>query len=169
MIQTSGFSIESLLRGLLGIASLLLIAFAFSRNRKGIGFPDREENQPEIMQNGGSINIRLSKLENDKRRNLYLEAKRSKFRDEKATITSTVDLAGNRPLEEMRDSSKQIGRISRWNNFSDPRESSGNRSDKPVRRRNRKEQPEWPLRPFGREKGRVEPPNGHSVYAGCAR
>jgi len=36
IIQTSGFSIESLLRGLLGIASLLLIAFAFSRNRKGI-------------------------------------------------------------------------------------------------------------------------------------
>ena len=36
MIQTSGFSIESLLRGLLGIASLLLIAFAISRNRKGI-------------------------------------------------------------------------------------------------------------------------------------
>jgi CNT family concentrative nucleoside transporter len=36
IIQTSSFSIESLLRGLLGIASLLLIAFAFSRNRKGI-------------------------------------------------------------------------------------------------------------------------------------
>ena len=36
IIQTSGFSIESLLRGLLGLASLLLIAFAFSRNRKGI-------------------------------------------------------------------------------------------------------------------------------------
>ena len=36
IIQTSGFSIESLLRGLLGIASLLLIAFSFSRNRKGI-------------------------------------------------------------------------------------------------------------------------------------
>jgi hypothetical protein len=53
------------------------------------------------MQNGGSINKRLSKLENDERRNLDLEAKRSKFRDEKATITSTVDLAGNRPLEEM--------------------------------------------------------------------
>ena len=36
IIQTSGFSIESLLRGVLGIASLLLIAFAFSRNRNGI-------------------------------------------------------------------------------------------------------------------------------------
>lgn len=36
IIQTSGFSIESLLRGMLGIASLLLIAFSFSRNRKGI-------------------------------------------------------------------------------------------------------------------------------------
>jgi len=121
------------------------------------------------MQNGGSINKRLSKLENDERRNLNLEAKRSKFRDEKATITSTVDLAGNRPLEEMRELSSQIGQISRWNNCSDLRESSGNRSDKPVRRRNRDEQPEWPLRPFGREKGRVEPPNGHSVYTGCAR
>ena len=31
--------------------------------------------------------------------------------DEKATVTSTVDLAGNRPLEEMRDSSNQIGRV----------------------------------------------------------
>ena len=29
IIQTSGFTIESLLRGMLGIASLLLIAFAF--------------------------------------------------------------------------------------------------------------------------------------------
>jgi len=36
IIQTTGFSIESLLRGMLGIASLLLIAFSFSRNRKGI-------------------------------------------------------------------------------------------------------------------------------------
>jgi len=36
IIQTSGLSIESLLRGLLGVASLLLIAFSFSRNRKGI-------------------------------------------------------------------------------------------------------------------------------------
>ena len=36
IIQTSGFSIESLLRGILGIATLLLVAFAFSRNRKGI-------------------------------------------------------------------------------------------------------------------------------------
>ena len=33
---TSGFSISSLFRGLLGIISLLLIAFLFSRNRKGI-------------------------------------------------------------------------------------------------------------------------------------
>ena len=96
------------------------------------------------MQNGGSINKRLSKLENDERRNLDLEAKRSKFRDEKATITSTVDLAGNRPLEEMRESSNQIGRISRWNNCSDPRESSGNRSDKPVPQRNCNEQSECP-------------------------
>ncbi len=61
------------------------------------------------MQNGGSINKPLSKLENDERRNLDLEAKRSKFRDEKATITSTVDLAGNRLLEEMRESLNQIG------------------------------------------------------------
>ena len=38
IIQTSGFSIESLLRGLLGLASLLVIAFAFSRNRKGINW-----------------------------------------------------------------------------------------------------------------------------------
>ena len=74
-------------------------------------------------------------------------------RDEKANVTSTVDLAGNRPLEEMRDLLNQIGRILRWNNCSDPRESSGNRSDKPVRRRNQNEQPEWPLRLFGREKG----------------
>ena len=36
IIQTSGFSIESLLRGILGITTLLLIAFAFSKNRKGI-------------------------------------------------------------------------------------------------------------------------------------
>ena len=36
IIQTSDFSIESLLRGVLGLASLLLIAFGFSRNRKGI-------------------------------------------------------------------------------------------------------------------------------------
>ena len=35
-IATSGFSIPSLLRGILGIISLLLIAFLFSRNRKGI-------------------------------------------------------------------------------------------------------------------------------------
>jgi len=35
-IATSGFSISSLLRGILGIISLLLIAFLFSRNRKGI-------------------------------------------------------------------------------------------------------------------------------------
>jgi CNT family concentrative nucleoside transporter len=33
---TSGFSISSLFRGILGIISLLLIAFLFSRNRKGI-------------------------------------------------------------------------------------------------------------------------------------
>lgn len=33
---TSGFSITSLFRGILGIISLLLIAFLFSRNRKGI-------------------------------------------------------------------------------------------------------------------------------------
>jgi len=36
IIQTSGFSFESLLRGILGVFSLLLIAFLFSRNRKGI-------------------------------------------------------------------------------------------------------------------------------------
>jgi CNT family concentrative nucleoside transporter len=36
IIQTAGFSFESLLRGVLGIFSLLLIAFAFSRNRKEI-------------------------------------------------------------------------------------------------------------------------------------
>ena len=36
IIQTSGFSFESLLRGLLGIFSLLLTAFVFSRNRKEI-------------------------------------------------------------------------------------------------------------------------------------
>jgi CNT family concentrative nucleoside transporter len=36
IIQTSGFSFENLLKGVLGIATLLLIAFAFSRNRKGI-------------------------------------------------------------------------------------------------------------------------------------
>ena len=36
IIQTSGFSFESLLRGILGIFSLLLIAFVFSRNRKEI-------------------------------------------------------------------------------------------------------------------------------------
>ncbi len=30
-------------------------------------------------------------------------------RDEKATVTSMVDLAGNSPLEEMRESSNQIG------------------------------------------------------------
>mgnify|MGYP003984676659 CR=1 FL=1 len=36
LIQTSGFSFENLLRGLLGIISLLGIAFLFSRNRKGI-------------------------------------------------------------------------------------------------------------------------------------
>ena len=35
-IATSGFSITSLFRGILGIISLLLIAFLFSRNRKGI-------------------------------------------------------------------------------------------------------------------------------------
>ena len=35
-IATSGFSISSLFRGILGILSLLLIAFLFSRNRKGI-------------------------------------------------------------------------------------------------------------------------------------
>ena len=35
-IATSGFSINSLFRGILGIISLLLIAFLFSRNRKGI-------------------------------------------------------------------------------------------------------------------------------------
>ena len=38
IIQTVGFSFESLLRGLLGIFSLLLIAFAFSHNRKGINW-----------------------------------------------------------------------------------------------------------------------------------
>lgn len=36
IIQTAGFSFESLLRGFLGIFSLLVIAFAFSRNRKEI-------------------------------------------------------------------------------------------------------------------------------------
>ena len=36
IIQTSGFSLESLLRGVLGIFSLLVIAFLFSRDRKGI-------------------------------------------------------------------------------------------------------------------------------------
>ncbi len=36
IIQTTGFCFESLLRGVLGIFSLLLIAFTFSRNRKGI-------------------------------------------------------------------------------------------------------------------------------------
>ena len=36
IIQTAGFSFESLLRGVLGIFSLLVIAFAFSRNRKEI-------------------------------------------------------------------------------------------------------------------------------------
>ncbi|MBC8266613.1 MAG: lipocalin family protein [Flavobacteriales bacterium] len=35
-IATSGFSVSSLFRGILGILSLLLIAFLFSRNRKGI-------------------------------------------------------------------------------------------------------------------------------------
>ena len=30
-------------------------------------------------------------------------------RNENSTFSSTVDLAGNRPLEEMRDSSNQIG------------------------------------------------------------
>jgi CNT family concentrative nucleoside transporter len=35
-IATSGFSISSLFRGILGILSLLLIAFLFSRNRNGI-------------------------------------------------------------------------------------------------------------------------------------
>jgi CNT family concentrative nucleoside transporter len=35
-IATSGISINSILRGILGIFSLLLIAFLFSRNRKGI-------------------------------------------------------------------------------------------------------------------------------------
>ncbi len=43
-------------------------------------------------------------------------------RDEKATVTSSVDLGGNRPLEEMQDLSNQIGKILRWNNCSDPRE-----------------------------------------------
>ncbi len=37
-IQTSGISIKSLSRGLLGIASLLLISFLFSRNRKEINW-----------------------------------------------------------------------------------------------------------------------------------
>ena len=37
-IATSGFSITSLFRGILGIISLLLIAFLFSRNRKGINW-----------------------------------------------------------------------------------------------------------------------------------
>jgi CNT family concentrative nucleoside transporter len=36
LIQTSGFSLESLFRGVLGIFSLLIIAFLFSRDRKGI-------------------------------------------------------------------------------------------------------------------------------------
>ncbi len=54
------------------------------------------------MQNEGSINKRLSKLENDERRKFDLEAKRSRFRDEKATITLTVDFAGNWPVEENR-------------------------------------------------------------------
>ncbi len=36
IIQTSGFSLESLFRGALGIFSLLIIAFLFSRDRKGI-------------------------------------------------------------------------------------------------------------------------------------
>ena len=36
IIQTAGFSFESLLRGILGIFSLLVIAFAFSRNRNEI-------------------------------------------------------------------------------------------------------------------------------------
>ena len=36
IIQTSGFSLESLFRGALGIFSLLIIAFLFSRARKGI-------------------------------------------------------------------------------------------------------------------------------------
>lgn len=35
-IESSGFSLTSLLRGLLGMATLIAIAFAFSRNRKGI-------------------------------------------------------------------------------------------------------------------------------------
>ena len=38
IIQTSGFSLESLLRGVLGIFSLLVIAFLFSRDRKGINW-----------------------------------------------------------------------------------------------------------------------------------
>jgi concentrative nucleoside transporter, CNT family len=37
-IATSGFSITSLFRGILGIISLLLIAFLFSRNKKGINW-----------------------------------------------------------------------------------------------------------------------------------
>ena len=36
IIQASGFSLESLFRGALGIFSLLIIAFLFSRDRKGI-------------------------------------------------------------------------------------------------------------------------------------
>ena len=36
IIQTSVFSLESVLRGILGIFSLLVIAFLFSRDRKGI-------------------------------------------------------------------------------------------------------------------------------------
>ena len=36
IIQTSGFSLESLFRGALGFFSLLIIAFLFSRDRKGI-------------------------------------------------------------------------------------------------------------------------------------
>ena len=35
-LETSGITINSILRGILGIFSLLLIAFLFSRNRKGI-------------------------------------------------------------------------------------------------------------------------------------
>jgi len=38
IIQTSGFSLESLLRGVLGVFSLLVIAFLFSRDRKGINW-----------------------------------------------------------------------------------------------------------------------------------
>ena len=36
--QTAGFSFESLLRGILGIISLLVVAVAFSRNRRGINW-----------------------------------------------------------------------------------------------------------------------------------